>query len=171
MFTGYPWYPRGKVVKVGVCVTKLRHLEQICCQMLMITQQSWLYLIKISMSLGYQFWQGKKGQSIFSLLCFHEALELVEVSNSILAILFKSWLWSCKSKYEITFNCKKTTFDSKMKICSKKIVKKSFKSNLFLLPSIFWKYVRGPTLELYFPTIYELKLWEKHKSGQWAFTF
>ena len=29
MFTGYPWYPRGKVVKVGVCVTKLRHLEQI----------------------------------------------------------------------------------------------------------------------------------------------
>ena len=64
-----------------------------CCQMLMITQQSWLYLIKISMSLGYQFWQGKKGQSIFSLLCFHEALELVEVSNSILAILFKNWLW------------------------------------------------------------------------------
>ena len=122
----------GFVVKVGVCVTKLRHLEQICCQMLMITQQSWLYLIKISMSLGYQFWQGKKGQSIFSLLCFHEALELVEVSNSILAILFKSWLWSCKSKYEIIFNfltfvfdlsdcrCKKKTFDSKMKICSKK---------------------------------------------------
>ena len=97
MFTRYPWYPRGKVVKVGVCVTKLRHLEQICCQMLMITQQSWLYLIKISMSLGYQFWQGKKGQSIFSLLCFHEALELVEVSNSILAILFKNWLWSYKS--------------------------------------------------------------------------
>ena len=32
----------------------------------------------------------KKGQSIFSLLCFHEALELVEVSNSILAILFKN---------------------------------------------------------------------------------
>ena len=29
MLTGYPWYPRGKVVKVGVCVTKLRHLEQI----------------------------------------------------------------------------------------------------------------------------------------------
>ena len=104
MFTGYPWYPRGKVVKVGVCVTKLRHLEQICCQMLMITQQSWLYLIKISMSLGYQFWQGKKGQFIFSLLCFHEALELVEVSNSILAILFKNWLWSYKSTLDSGIN-------------------------------------------------------------------
>ena len=61
--------------------------------------------------------------------------------------------------------------NNEMKECSKKIAKKSFKSNLFVFPSIFRKYVRGPTLELYFPTIYELKLWEKHKSGPWAFTF
>ena len=88
MFTGYPWYPRGKVVKVGVCVTKLRHLEQIllpnvndhATKLTLFDKDFHVPRLPI-------LTRKKKGQSIFSLLCFHEALELVEVSNSILAIL------------------------------------------------------------------------------------